>query len=351
MIENSSNFQASCPLCGLVAQSCYPGLTSTLKDGGRVFSYRRCEPCGLLFSEPLPTDEEMAFLYSERYDYEWFQRHKPLKRVQAWHRFRRLRSLWHKLTKPNAESPRYLDIGCGYGWMVEEAVGQGWKTEGLDYLNDDQVRSARERGLALSSCSLMAHPYELGSFDLTSMWHVLEHMRDPAAALKVASQLLKPGGFLVVAVPNYSSLGLRKTGERWGWLQKPFIHPFCFSANALKGFLPDSLQPVLITSRDTWDQQLMQDGLVVHWLGRINHFLFRGTRKVASMLRLRFVATLLDRCHFYAQELVLLISYAFYVVARRFGGVRKNYEQALKGAELMMVCKRVTPVGSVSSVA
>jgi SAM-dependent methyltransferase len=69
--------------------------------------------------------------------------------------------------------------------------------------------------------------YPTGSFDQIIIWHVLEHVSDPVGTLREAHRILKPGGRLIVAVPNFSSLQARCTGAAWFHLDLPrHVHHF-----------------------------------------------------------------------------------------------------------------------------
>jgi len=78
-------------------------------------------------------------------------------------------------------------------------------------------------------------PIELAGrrFDFVFMSHVLEHCRDPKAALKNARSILKPGGRLVVETPNNNAMGLRMAGPTWYWLDVP-RHLNFFTPKSLK---------------------------------------------------------------------------------------------------------------------
>jgi SAM-dependent methyltransferase len=64
-------------------------------------------------------------------------------------------------------------------------------------------------------------PYAESSFDSVVLWHVLEHVPDPVAAIRRARQVLRPGGLLVIAVPNFESLQARFAGRHWFHLDVP----------------------------------------------------------------------------------------------------------------------------------
>lgn len=99
-----------------------------------------------------------------------------------------------------------LDVGCGSGHFLETAVSRGWRAFGIDF-DEESLKKARQTSEAVLYCGKISDaPFEIESFDLVTMWDYLEHVEDPPAVLKKAAQLLKPGGMLVVACPNFGGL-------------------------------------------------------------------------------------------------------------------------------------------------
>jgi 2-polyprenyl-3-methyl-5-hydroxy-6-metoxy-1,4-benzoquinol methylase len=103
-----------------------------------------------------------------------------------------------------ADRPRYLDVGCSTGFVVEAARSRGWEGVGID-LNPSAVEFGRQRGLDLRTTSLEGGGFEPASFDAVSLFDVLEHLIDPLRILRRCVALLKPGGILFLYVPNYDS--------------------------------------------------------------------------------------------------------------------------------------------------
>jgi 2-polyprenyl-3-methyl-5-hydroxy-6-metoxy-1,4-benzoquinol methylase len=101
-------------------------------------------------------------------------------------------------------APRYLDVGCSTGFVTEAAKAAGWSAIGID-LNPSAIEFGRGRGLDLRVAALEDAGFTPGSFDAVSLFDVLEHLIDPAAIVRVASELLAPGGILFLYVPNYDS--------------------------------------------------------------------------------------------------------------------------------------------------
>lgn len=103
---------------------------------------------------------------------------------------------------------RLLDVGCGTGNFLVRAREAGYRVEGVD-LNPEAVGPARARGLTVHQKSLedFAAATPAGTFDVVTMFDVIEHFDNPAEMVALAHKLLAPGGGLIVTTPN----GLRPT--------------------------------------------------------------------------------------------------------------------------------------------
>ncbi|HYS27301.1 MAG TPA: class I SAM-dependent methyltransferase, partial [Vicinamibacterales bacterium] len=101
-------------------------------------------------------------------------------------------------------TPRYLDVGCSTGFVVEAARDEGWEAIGID-LNPSAIEFGRSRGLDLRTVALEDAGFAPGSFDAVSLFDVLEHLLDPRRTLRACAELLAPGGILFLYVPNFDS--------------------------------------------------------------------------------------------------------------------------------------------------
>jgi SAM-dependent methyltransferase len=131
-----------------------------------------------------------------------------------------------------------LDVGCGSGFYLAMLRDMGWTVTGID-ASAEAARHARTlNGLDVRvGCAEVTLP-ELAdeSFDLVTLWHVLEHLYDPARVLAHIRRLLKPGGLLMLEVPNFSSVCSRLFQSYWAPLESP-RHLFQFTPKTLKALL------------------------------------------------------------------------------------------------------------------
>jgi SAM-dependent methyltransferase len=129
---------------------------------------------------------------------------------------RRLRMLRSVAPPPG----RLLDAGAGRGRFVAAAAAAGYDARGIEPA-PARATAAAAAGAAVSVATIEDASVEDGSLDAISLWHVLEHVEDPAAALRRACGWLRPGGAAVIGVPNLASLQARLGGRRWFHLDLP----------------------------------------------------------------------------------------------------------------------------------
>lgn len=116
----------------------------------------------------------------------------------------------------------FLEFGCGRGWFLEKAKPYFERAAGIDF-NQDAVKDCRARGLDVSGGHLATMQ---GSHDVIASFQVLEHLANPGETLRHLVQLLRPGGQLIIAVPNEESL----LGElEKNYLNLPPHHASCWT--------------------------------------------------------------------------------------------------------------------------
>jgi 2-polyprenyl-3-methyl-5-hydroxy-6-metoxy-1,4-benzoquinol methylase len=177
-----------CILCG----------ASGLHKLPRLAHLKRCSTCGHVLLAPRPTQAAIA----ASYDIQDTGTHSTW---DAQHDGRR--RLWSKradrVTRYYRQPGRALDLGAGFGDFLVELRMRGWEVAGTE-VSENAVVRAGKRGIELE----LGQPEELDfpseSFDLVTMWHVLEHVPFPGRALDACARLVRPGGLVVIAVPNDS---------------------------------------------------------------------------------------------------------------------------------------------------
>jgi 2-polyprenyl-3-methyl-5-hydroxy-6-metoxy-1,4-benzoquinol methylase len=186
----------ACPTCG--SRDWRPELE---KDH---LTLVRCAACDLVFVNPTFDEAHYKRVYASA-EYQDIVRDLGIKsheyRVQRFG-VERVELMARHL--PNAPAPRYLDVGCSTGFVVEAARDRGWTALGLD-LNPSAVEFGLSRGLDLRAVALESAGFEPESFDAVSLFDVLEHVLDPKSTVQACIRLLRRGGILFLYVPNYDS--------------------------------------------------------------------------------------------------------------------------------------------------
>lgn len=215
---------ASCFICGRPFGGGYDGIAA---EGGR-YGIRFCGSCGLGKTEPFLDESELKKIYSSTYREEDSRRFfAPLEALIRVLRVRRCRTI-ERLGKKG----RILDVGCGRGDFLLLMRERGWAPTGLE-LDERIERHGKSVGMDLRAGSLDSVTFPDNHFDAVTFWHVFEHIRNPEWVLKECRRILKPGGVLLISVPNTGSLQARLTGKHWFHLDPPF-HLYHYSLRNIK---------------------------------------------------------------------------------------------------------------------
>jgi len=189
---------------------------------------------------------------------------------------------------------RLFEIGCGTGVFLDEARRAGWRVSGLE-VSEYAAGQALARGL-----EVICRPVEDWSppgpvFDCVVLWDVLEHLRDPAGALRRAAGSLRCGGVLALSTGDLSSLCARMSGSCWHLFTLP-EHLYFFTPAALRRLLERAGCRVVRVTRETYWAPLS------YLLERLGKSLRAGRRPAAAewMNRVLMPANLLDVLGVYA---------------------------------------------------
>ncbi len=205
----------------------------TVKDysvSKETFELYQDETLDMLITFPQPNLENLGKYY-ESEDYISHTDNKRSLFEKLYHFIKNI-ALKNKLHLINSLQPnkgRILDIGAGTGDFLSVAKNDGWMTTGVE-------PSDRAKAIAVNKgVSFVEETSELEnhSFDLISMWHVLEHVPDLDKQIKELKRLLKPTGTLIIAVPNFKSFDAKHYGKFWAAFDVP-IHFWHFSKTAIQ---------------------------------------------------------------------------------------------------------------------
>jgi 2-polyprenyl-3-methyl-5-hydroxy-6-metoxy-1,4-benzoquinol methylase len=189
-----------CPICAslealLVASKC---------RSGEPLNTVMCLGCGLGRRDPLPADEDLFVYYSQNYRAEIGKGRKPTKR-RLW-RIAACAAGRSDDVLGRGAGPATLDFGCGASEFVYLLGRAGCASRGFDPDSSHIAWAQSTLGVNVEHQAYKTVAVEPGSIDLVTMYHVLEHIPDPADALRHCHLWLKEGGMLVVEVPNFISV-------------------------------------------------------------------------------------------------------------------------------------------------
>ena len=187
-----------------------------------TFTIQQCAGCGLQFTNPRPDAASIGKYYeSDAYVSHNSAAQGLVNRVYKAARYFTVRRKVALITKLNGGRPgQLLDYGCGTGHFLAGAKRAGWQVTGLE--PNDRARhdaAARVGQPILEGSALVG--LAPGSFDIVSLWHVLEHVHLLNETLNELISKLKPGGKLLVAVPNPDSLDAQHYRQDWAAYDVP----------------------------------------------------------------------------------------------------------------------------------
>jgi ubiquinone/menaquinone biosynthesis C-methylase UbiE len=204
----------------------------------------RCGRCGLVYRNPMPTDQQLFDMYNSLPTVAESQ-------IEAYYRdFRRetyqrmFQVLSQISTKTNQQPLTFLDAGAGRGWSFSVSRDFGYRPFGLDIGFQECVHAQKEGPTLQASTENI--PFPAASLDAVLMSDVLEHVRDPRRILYEAHRILKPGGYVIIRVPDVSGVLIRAFDFSFkltaGRFKKPGqmlyrLHLYGFSESTLSQYL------------------------------------------------------------------------------------------------------------------
>jgi SAM-dependent methyltransferase len=231
----------SCPVClNAVTVPALTGTDQLFEVTPRTFTLNSCSVCRCLFINPLPGDNEIAGFYPSQY---WWSAATPglLKKVEGIYRRLALRGHVSFIQKAagTRSQPHLLDVGCGSASLLALMKARGFRVIGVDFSREAAAVASTENGVQVIVGSLNDAAFSDASFDVVTLFHVMEHVTNPRDVLKEVARILKPDGSIVLQVPNIDSLQFRLFGSRWYGLDIP-RHVIDYSTDAIFRLLSDS---------------------------------------------------------------------------------------------------------------
>lgn len=243
----------ACPACG--SENIQQVLTA--KDHtvtGESFTVWHCATCTLRFTQDVPAVSGIGRYYQSAAYVSHSDTAKGL--VNRLYHFVRNYTLQgkRKLVQQvsNKTTGTLLDVGAGTGAFAYTMQEKGWQLTALEPDETARQNAKNRYGLVLEVPDRL-FALAPAQFDVVTLWHVLEHVHDLHAYLEQFHTLLKPGGSLIIAVPNYTSYDAKVYGAYWAAYDVP-RHLYHFSPQSMeqlgrrKGFRLRATRPMWFDS-------------------------------------------------------------------------------------------------------
>jgi len=202
-----------------------------------TFKLDECAGCGLLFTNPRPDAASIGRYYeSAAYVSHNSGARGVVNQVYKVARYFTVRHKVQLISQLNGGQPgRLLDYGCGTGHFLAGAKAAGWQVTGLEPNATARADAAARVGQPLGQpADLPTLPS--ASFDVVTLWHVLEHVHTLGQTLTELCRVLRPGGQLLIAVPNAASADAQHYGPNWAAYDVP-RHLYHFTPAAMRELL------------------------------------------------------------------------------------------------------------------
>jgi len=190
----------------------------------------RCRACGLQYVSPRPRASAIVEAYSGGDD--------PAYVSQVAARERTFGDAVARIEKLLPGRGRILDVGTAAGAFLAAASGRAWQVEGCEPNAWLAEWGSSHYGIPIRTGEIFDQPYAPGSFDVVTLWDVIEHTPDPSRVIRTARELIRPGGLLIVNYPDIGSWIARALGRRWPFLSS--VHLYYFTRGTMKGLLERS---------------------------------------------------------------------------------------------------------------
>lgn len=223
-----------CDLCGSGSQELLFRGPDRLYGIPGEFDLVRCGGCGLIFVSPRLSLEAMAAYYPQE-EYDLYNKAAGLKDRSLQELERLLgprRAVIEKYQRPG----RLLDIGFGDGSFLYYMKQCGWQVAGVDF-NEKMVAQARENlDIEAYAGPVETHGFADGSFDVVTLWGVVEHAQSPRETLAEVSRITADGGLVVIYTQNAATPEARLLKKDWFIYELP-RHLYSFTPTTIARLL------------------------------------------------------------------------------------------------------------------
>ena len=195
--------------------------SSNYGEHGPVY---RCNDCNLVFIDDDTSEENIIKSYTNAQD--------PVYTNEINARIKTFGVHLRRLVKYFPKAGKLLDVGAYTGVFLNLARQAGWTVSGIE----PSIWAVKQtRNLSIKNDILRPNLFSKSSFEVVTIWDVIEHFSDPIFALKTVFAYLKSGGVLAMTTMDVESITARIMGKRWPWYMR--MHRVYFSKKTIKGML------------------------------------------------------------------------------------------------------------------
>jgi 2-polyprenyl-3-methyl-5-hydroxy-6-metoxy-1,4-benzoquinol methylase len=197
-------------------------------------SYRieKCLACELVQVTNVPETEQLEVGYDQNF-YEKYYKNLEKDYKKQRYEYLNFQNKIDQIEKRLGKKGKILDVGCSFGFFLDAARERGWNVAGIELSEYAAAYASQRFGLSVVNKSILDAEFEGNSFDVITMWYVIEHLPNPKQVLQHLSNFLKEDGMLVVSTPNVESYRMKIQGKKWRiWI--PPEHILYFSPKTIK---------------------------------------------------------------------------------------------------------------------
>jgi len=183
------------------------------KVTAKKFTLVQCTNCGLIYLNPMPTENEIGNYYPKKLYYTESLPSRLYSEIICHRKYATITN--------HVRDGKVLDVGCGTGGLLSLFKSENWHAYGVEVSKDGYLVAKQKLGTHVFNCELRDCRFPSNFFDVVILNHVLEHMLHPVEELEEISRILKNNGILYLSVPNINSLQFRCTKKFWFHLDVP----------------------------------------------------------------------------------------------------------------------------------
>ncbi len=225
----------NCPVCDKTSFSNYLNVEDYTVSH-KEFTIQQCNSCNFLLTNPRPTEDEIGTYYQST---DYISHHDEAKdmmsKIYISVRDYTIKQKVKLINELSSKKGSLLDIGCGTGNFIQAVQKDGWQITGTEPDSGARTVASTRVGDSIYE-GIIAPQLTEKSFDVITLWHVLEHIHQLNENVTWIKDHLKEDGKIVIAVPNPQSHDAVKYGRFWAAYDVP-RHLYHFTKATMKTLL------------------------------------------------------------------------------------------------------------------